>query len=216
MIAVFDVGGPLVAYSVLRSAGLTSVTALVVSGVFPALGVAIRFIQHHRLDVIGILVLAGIVVGAVLGLATRSPKLVLVEGSVPTAMFGLACLGSLRARRPLMLTFALEFTGPETAKGREMAGLWQYAGFRHAFRVITVVWGVGFLVEAAVRVVIVQNTSTGTALASSKAMPFLWAAILATWTAAYGTRQKRKGQPVAPAATTETPAIPPGGQPPTA
>ena len=166
MIVIFDVAAPLAAYSLLRSAGLTAVTALLLSGVFPALGVAIGAVRNRRLDVVGALVLAGIVVGTVLGLVSHSARLLLVEGSVPTAVFGVACLGSLRARRPLMFSLALEFTGPDTAKGQEMTRLWQYEGYRRVFRVITAVWGVGFLLEAALRVVIVYNTSTGTALAS--------------------------------------------------
>jgi hypothetical protein len=151
--------------------------------------------------VVGALVLAGITVGAVLGLLSHSARLLLVEGSVPTAVFGVACLGSLRARRPLMFSFALEFTGPDTANGREMARLWGYEGYRHIFRVITTVWGAGFLLEAALRVVIVYNTPTGTALASSKVMPFLWAAILSAWTVAYGARHKKKGERMAAAAS---------------
>ena len=194
MIVIFDVAGPLAAYSVLRSAGLTAVTALLLSGVFPALGVTIGVIRNHRLDVIGALVLAGIAVGTVLGLVSHSAKLLLVEGSVPTAVFGVACLGSLRARRPLMFSFAREFSGPDTANGREMTRLWQYEGYRRVFRVITAVWGIGFLLEAALRVVIVYNASTGTALTSSKVTPFVWAAILSAWTVAYGTRQKKKGE----------------------
>ncbi len=211
MIAVFDIAGPLVAYSVLRSAGQSAVTALVLSGVFPALGVAIGFLQHRRIDAVGVLVLAGIAVGTVLGLVSHNARLVLLEGSVPTAFFGLVCLGSLRARRPLMLTFALEFTGPDTPKGRELASLWQYPGFRHAFRVITAVWGAGYLAEAAARVVIIENTSTGTALAISKVMPLLCAAVLAAWTAVYGRSQKRKGERLAAAAAAahEAQAAPP-------
>jgi hypothetical protein len=204
MIVIFDVAAPLAAYSLLRSAGLTAVTALLLSGVFPALGVTISAIQNRRLDVVGALVLAGIVVGTVLGLVSHSTRLLLVEGSVPTAVFGVACLGSLRTRRSLMFRFALEFTGPDTAKGREMTRLWQYDGYRRVFRIITAVWGIGFLLEAALRVVIVYNTSTGTALASSKITPFLWAGILSAWTVAYGTHHKKKGERMA-AATSEIP-----------
>ena len=65
-----------------------------------------------------------------------------------------------------------------------MTRLWQYGGYRRVLRIITAVWGVGFLVEAALRVVIVYNTSTGTALASSKVSPFVFAAILSAWTLA--------------------------------
>ena len=203
-IVIFDVAAPLAAYNLLRSAGLTAVTALLLSGVFPALGVTIGVIQNRRLDVVGALVLAGIVMGTVLGLVSHSARPLLVEGSVPTAVFGVACLGSLWTRRPLMFSFALEFNGPDTAQGHEMTRLWQYEGFRRIFRIITAVWGVGFLVEAALRVVIVYNTSTGTALASSKVTPFLWAALLSAWTVAYGARQKKKGERMA-AATSEIP-----------
>ena len=167
---------------------------------FPALGVAIGVIQHRRLDVVGAVVLAGIIVGTVVGLASHNARLVLVEGSVPTAVFGMACLGSLWARRPLMFSLAREFTGPDTTRGQEMTRLWQYEGYRRVFRVITAVWGVAFLIEAALRVVIVYNTSAGTALAISKVTPFVFAAIMCAWTVAYGTRQKRKGERMAAAA----------------
>jgi hypothetical protein len=194
MIAVFDIGGPLAAYALLRSAGLTSVRALVLSGVFPALGVAVTFARARRLDAIGGLVLLGIAVGTILGLVTGSARLVLVEGSVPTAVFGLVCLGSLWSRRPLIFRFALEFMGAETAKGRDFDGRWKYEGFRHAFRVITAVWGVGYLAEAAARIVIAETVSTGGALFISKALPFGVAGVLAAWTWVYGQSARRRGE----------------------
>jgi hypothetical protein len=40
-IAVFDIAGPLVAYSLVRSAGASAVTSLLLSGAFPAFGVAL-------------------------------------------------------------------------------------------------------------------------------------------------------------------------------
>jgi hypothetical protein len=118
---------------------------------------------------------------------------------VPTALFGAACLGSPCAPRPLMFSLALEFIGPDTAKGREMTGLWRYEGYRRVFRTITAVWGAGFLLEAALRVVIVYHTSTGTALAISTITPFLFVAVFSAWTVAYGAHQKRKGERAAAA-----------------
>jgi uncharacterized membrane protein len=194
MIAVFDIGGPLAAYNLLRSAGLSAVTALVLSGVFPAVGLAARAIMNRSVDAVGAVVLAGILVGTLAGLITHNARLVLLEGSVPTAVFGLACLGSLRTRRPLIFSIALEFNGPETAKGREFTSLWRHEEFRRLFRVITAVWGVSFLVEAALRVVIVYSTSTSTALALSKVTPFIWAGVLMAWTFAYGAHHKKKGE----------------------
>jgi len=191
-IAAFDVVGPLIAYALLRKAGLSAVTALILSGALPAIGVTTSAMGRRRLDIIGAVVLAGIVVGAVLGLVSHNARLVLLEGSVPTAVFGLACLGSLRAPKPLLFGFAHEFAGPDSARGREMTRLWQFAGYQRAYRVVTAVWGAGYLVEAGVRVAIVENTSTGTALLASRVLPYVSAAILAGWTAAYARYQWRK------------------------
>ncbi len=197
MIAVFDIAGPLVAYSLLRDAGQSAVSALVLSGAFPALGVAAGVIRHRRVDTIGVVVLAGIAVGTVLGLLSGDPRLVLVEGSVPTAVFGLLCLGSLRARRPLIYRFAIEFIGPETDKGQEFESLWQYEGFRHTFWLYTVVWGIVYLAEAAARVVIVETVSTSTALTISKIMPYAVFGLLMAWMIAYGRRAQREGERLA-------------------
>ena len=73
-------------------------------------------------------------------------------------------------------------------------------GHWHIFRIITAVWGVGFLLEAALRVAIVYNTSTGTALSLSKVMPYIWVGIFMAWTVAYGRYQGNKGQRVMAAA----------------
>jgi hypothetical protein len=199
-IAVFDIAGPLVIFQVLRSHGASEVKALVLSGIFPALGVLITVVRHRRLDAIGALVLIGIAVGTILGLASHNARLVLVEGSVPTGIFGLVCLGSLRTRRPLIYRFALEFMGPDTPKGREFENRWQYAGFRRVFNLMTIVWGVAYLAEAATRVIIVENTSAGTALTISKIMPYAVAGALVAWMMVYGQHAKRKGEAMAAAA----------------
>jgi len=194
MIVIFDIAAPLAAYNLLRSAGVSTVAALLLSGIFPALGVAIGAIRHRRLDVIGALVLTGIAVGSVLGILSHNAKLVLVEGSVPTAVFGMACLGSVWSRRPLMFRLALEFTGPDTVRGREMTRLWQVAGYRHVLRIITAVWGAGFLFEAALKAFIAFNTSAGTALTVTTVMPFVFLAILSVWTVVYGAHHRKKGE----------------------
>ena len=123
MILVFDLGGPLLAYSLLRSAGMSAVAALVISGVLPALGIGISALADRRLDVIGIVVLAGLLVGTLLGLTSHNARLYLLEGSVPSVVFALGCLLSLRLRlrRPLIFRLAMELLGPDTRKGRDVA-----------------------------------------------------------------------------------------------
>jgi hypothetical protein len=196
-IVIFDIAGPLVAYQLLRSEGLSSVLALVLSGVLPGVAVLGGLIRTRRLDAVGALVLAGIAVGTVLGLVSGNARLVLIEGSVPTGVFGVLCLASLRSRRPLIFRFAHEFMGGDTPRGREFDSLWQYPGFRHVFWLFTVVWGVTYLAEAAARVVIVETTSTGTALVISKVMPYAVSGVLVAWMVLYGRRARRRGERMA-------------------
>ncbi|MDQ2894400.1 MAG: DUF2207 domain-containing protein [Actinomycetota bacterium] len=198
--------GPLVVYSLLRSGGSSMVASLVLSGILPAVNVAIGVARRRRLDAIGFLVLLGIAATAALGLITNSPKALLLRASVATALFGLVCVGSLWTRRPLIFRFALEFTGPDTPKGRDFADRWRYSGFRRTFRVITAVWGIAYLAEAAARVIIIESTSTGTAYGISKLLPYAVAGIVVAWMIPYGMRAKRKGERRGAEAQASTPA----------
>jgi len=197
MIIVFDLGGPLLAYALLRSAGVGAVAALVISGVLPALGIAIGALVDRRLDVLGVMVLAGLLVATVLGLTSHDARLYLLEGSVPSLVFALGCLLSLRLRRPLIYRLAVELLGPDTPKGRDVTAAWRYPGFRRAFQVITVAWGIGYLVESAIRVVVVAIVSTGFALVFSKLIPYAFAICLSIWTLLYGEHEKRKAERLA-------------------
>lgn len=191
---VFDIGGPVFVYYWLSANNFASVDALILSGVLPACGIGITVIRHRRLDAIGALVLTGIVVGTVLGLVSGSAHLVLVDGTIPGAVFGALCLGSLWTRRPLMFRFAIEFMGADTPQGRDFADKWRYAEFRHAFRVTTVVWGLSYLVEAAVQLVIVELASTAVAKTTSNILPLIFLGAVIAWNVSYARRGQRRGQ----------------------
>lgn len=205
--AVFDIAGPLALYWLLRAAGTAEVTALIVSGILPAVGVAIGIIRHRRVDAIGSLVLAGIIAGTVAGLLTHSARLVLMEGSLPTAVIALACLGSLLTARPLMYRIALQARGASTADGRDLQARWAQPAAQHAFQTITLVWGVTLLAEAATRVLIVETISAGAALLVIKLMPYIVIAGLFRWMAGYTRRVRAHAehQTVAPEAATADP-----------
>src|SRR5579884_1099742 len=112
-VAVFDIAGPLAAYYLMRSAGLSTVAALIASGVLPAFGIALGFARNRRLDAVGAVVLVGIVVGTVAGAASGSAHLVLLDGVTPTVVFGVMCLASLWSTRPLIFRFALQGIGAD-------------------------------------------------------------------------------------------------------
>lgn len=202
-IAVLDIAGPLIIYSLLRSHGWSQVSALILSGAAPAGSVVVSAIQRRRVDLVGTLVLAGIGLSAIVGWVSGDPRLILAQDSLLTGAFGVVCLASLRSGRPLIFRIALEFMGEDGPRGREFASQWQYLSFRHAFRVITAVWGIAYLAEAAARLLIVETLATGTALAVSKTMPYVVGGAIAAWQISYGLRAKRRGDRPSTAAPSE-------------
>jgi len=98
-----------------------------------------------------------------------SGRLYLLDGAILTGVFGLVCLASLATPRPLMFHFALETNGgAESPRGREFADLWRYAAFRRVFVIMTVVWGLAFVVQAAISATIIEATSTDSAFVINK------------------------------------------------
>jgi hypothetical protein len=195
-IVIFDVVGPLVVYYVARAAGVATVDSLILSGALPAIRVAMTVIRHRRLDAIGAMVLSGIALGTVVGLASGSARLYLLDGIVPTVVLGVAFLLSLSWRRPLMFRVALEMMGEDSPQGLEFAGSWQYPSFRRIFRVITVVWGLVFLAESAVQAIVVETSSISTAKLTSNVLPVAALFLTFGWTRSYGRRaQLRSDRP---------------------
>jgi hypothetical protein len=142
---------------------------------------------------VGAVVLAGIGVSVVLGLLTDDPQVVLLESAILTGLFGLGCLVSLRWRRPLIFSFAQAFYGGRhSADGVEFDEDFEtYADARSYWRIVTIVWGVVYLIEAAVKAVVVTHTSTGRALPLNRTVPWVVYAALMAWTMWWGFRLRR-------------------------
>lgn len=194
-VALFDIAGPIIVQSVARSHGASLTVALALSGIPPAAWIVVSALWRRRLDAVGVFVLTSIILATLIGLATGSGRLYLLDGAILTGVLGLVCLASLATSRPLMFHFALASNGGiESPKGREFAELWQFAGFRRVFVVMTVVWGAAFVLQAAINATIIEATSTDKAFVINKILPYVFLAVLLAWTFAYGLRAKRRGE----------------------
>jgi len=178
-----DIFGPLVVYEACRLAGVPTVWALVVSGCPPAFGVLFDWLRWRTLEVVGAVVLGGIALSIVLAMLSNDPKVVLLEGAAMTGAFGVACLVSLGRRRPLIFYFAQAFFGGRhSAAGAELdADYDAYEKARFYWRVVTLVWAAAYFAEATAKTVVVQSTSTQTALAFNRTTPWVVSGVLLAW-----------------------------------
>jgi len=115
-----------------------------------------------------VIVLLGICAGAIAILAGGSPRLLLMRESFFTALFGLACFGSLLLPRPMMFYFGRYFmAGRDPARRRRYEAGWALPEVRFASRLVTVVWGSVYLGEFATRVTLIFLVPVGWVLVIS-------------------------------------------------
>lgn len=185
-----DIVGPLLVFRLCDVVGMPEVWSLVVSGALPALGVAVDWVRWRALEMVGAVVLGGIALSVVLALISNDTKVVLLEGAATTAAFGVACLVSVRLRRPLIFYFAQAFYGGRhSVDGAELDTDYDESPRARSFwRTVSMVWGLTYLVQAGVAAVVVQTQPTSTALTFNRTVPWLVFGVLFSWAFAWGNR----------------------------
>jgi hypothetical protein len=110
----------------------------------------------------------------------------LIKESFLTASFGMICLLSLLAERPLLFYIMRQFVaGDDPARTAWWNGLWEFPQFRAAQRLVTTVWGVAYLVEALLRVGFALFLSPAEVVSISPVMAFIVLIALIAWTRRY-------------------------------
>ncbi|MDQ2903777.1 MAG: hypothetical protein M3Y81_09515 [Chloroflexota bacterium] len=192
---VINVVLPILIYQALKSYTTASdFLALVLSGVPSMIDSVVGIIRKKRVDLLAGLTLASIVISLILIALGSTPKVYLIRESFFTVAFGLACLVSLLFPRPLMFYFGRHFaTGNQPQNIAWFDSLWQYSTFRTLQRTLTVGWGSGFLLEAAIRIFMVLTLSTAQFLLISPFVIYGIIGILIAWTFLYSQRVRKRG-----------------------
>jgi intracellular septation protein A len=200
---VFDVAMPVVAFKALSSYGVPTLWAVLAGGLFPAINNLRLWARSRRLEPLGIIVMIFLVIGTAASLISGSVFFALIKDSFLTATFGLICLGSLLAQRPLMFYISRQFVaGDDPVRLEWWNSLWQYPHFRAAQRLVTAVWGIAYLVEALLRVGFAEVLPPAQVVTISPIMAFGVMIVLIAWTRRYmlAVRERRlREQQLSPA-----------------
>ncbi|CAG8494701.1 hypothetical protein C2G38_2069892 [Gigaspora rosea] len=205
----FDLGLPLLLYYILEKF-IPTIWALAISGVPPAISVVVNFIFRKQISVLGFLVVLAFIVGIILSVVQGDPRIVLLRESCVTGVFGLLFLftlipikiGSFQMRpilyynsKNLEIGDLKGLTEDEPIPERYERYWRSYSGFRKTFIVLTAVWGVGLLIEVAVRIVIIYYTTTiDQAVYIGSIFLYSWLGCLTLFTFIFSKYMKKKGE----------------------
>jgi hypothetical protein len=190
--AVFDIGLALVAFHLAKQLGAGDQIAYLVAGIGPLTMMLITWMRAKTLSGASMIILLILLLsGAAAFIGGADERLLIVKDSAATGGFGLACLVSLLFPRPLMFYFGAKFATDGTKDGLTYwSGLWRYPEFRRSQYLINNVWGIGFLIEAALTILIAYTTSFQVANTFSTLLPWVFLAGLMTFTIGVGKRAR--------------------------
>jgi len=188
---------PYLIYSALDDR-LGDVYALLASSVPPILWSIVELVRHRRIDALSLLVIAGIVLSIVAAFGTGSARMLQLREKLVTGLIGLIFLGSALIGRPLIYELAaagMRRKGADSAD--ELAhfeSLRENASFRRTMTVMTLVWGIGLIIDVAIGVVLVFALSIKDYLIVGPIFGYAFMGALSLWTFWYAKRAKRRGE----------------------
>ncbi len=190
---IIDGALPFLVYTLLRPY-TTELLALMTSALPPLISNIISILRTRKLDAFGTMILLGIIVSIGAIFLGGDPKILLIRESIFTVALGIACFISLLLPRPLMYYISRHFaTEGSPEKLATFDSLWQYKSFRSTNYLITIVWGIAWISEFILRVILVFTLSIPQFLIVS---PIIFNAITVTlilWTTTYSIRSGRRG-----------------------
>jgi hypothetical protein len=148
---LLDVGGTIaVYYALLAFFSSTSLVPLYGATLVPALSIAFNVWKKRRIDVIGVIVLVGLLLGIAAVFMGGTQRLLLVRESFVSGAMGLALFVSPVFPKPLGYYVMRSFMTQNDVAPFDT--LWENPPFRRTVRSITLFWGCVLLVEFGLRI----------------------------------------------------------------
>lgn len=178
-----DVGLPVVTYYVLHAAGVSNWFALLAATLVAGARIVLVAIRQRVLNALAFVMLVIYGLGLALTFATGDVRFLVLKDSIGTGVLGLLFLCFALAGHPLTLA-ATRTWAPERAAA--MAERYRTEpAVRHGHFVASMVWGVGLLAEALVRVLLVFLLPISVVVGLSTALAVLVIGSLTMWTGWY-------------------------------
>lgn len=184
---------PFVIYNY-AEAPLGEVPALLASSAPPILWSIVEFARHRRLDALSVLVVGGIALSLLAMLGGGGAQFLQLREKLVTGVIGLAFLGSVLIRKPLVYELArASMRRKSEGEAQQFEALRVHAGFRRTMTLMTLVWGLGLFADAAVAAVLVFALSIRVYLIVNPIIGYGTVGALSLWTFLYGQRARRRG-----------------------
>jgi hypothetical protein len=178
------------------------VHALMISSAPPILWSIVEFVRRRRVDALSIIVLLGIALSLAGYFGGGGVKFLQLRERLVTAAIGLVFLGSVLIGRPLIYYLALAGMRRRGShqEADDMASRRELPMFKQTMMIMTLVWGFGLVIEAAIAATLVFFVPIKTFFLINPIIGYSIAGLLTAWTWWFARRRIRAGEAMRAAA----------------
>ncbi|HEY7417620.1 MAG TPA: VC0807 family protein [Ktedonobacteraceae bacterium] len=189
---IYSVVGPLLVYRLL-SPHLPDSYALLLASALPLFRIGSGLLRHRGLNLLSIFSLLTIALKIFIALVFQDSRLILVSDSLITGVIGFLMLISLFSAKPLLLRIIESvLVNAPSAQNQQVMKRLQETSVRSRFTLITVVWGIGLLLECGARLTLALTLSTGQFLMISPIVHYGLLGVLVIWLFLFISLQRRR------------------------
>lgn len=121
---------------------MSTIDALLLASSVPALFTLSGVIWKKHIDAVGVVVVVSLLLTAVFALVFQSPRLLLLQSSAVSGLFGVVMLISLLFPRPVLFYIVRSIlTQNDPQRLASFNADWSFPQFRSFYRLLTTVWG---------------------------------------------------------------------------
>lgn len=175
LVTAVEIGGSIALFHVARRTGANDVVSYLIGSIAPVVGGFMVWAKARKFSGASAAIVAFTALSAVIALiGSASPKVLLYKDCAATALIGLIFLGScVLARKPVVFYMAQRYGTDGTHDGMaNFDTMWEvYRDFRAGMYVISYLWAVLFLVEAAGTALIIRQTRFSIAYNYNQILP---------------------------------------------
>jgi len=180
-VTAVEIGGSIALFHLARHEGASEVASYLVGSIGPVVGGVIIWVRAGKFSGASAAIFAFAAISALIALiGATTPKALLYKDCGVTALIGLIFLASCTvARRPIVFYFAQRFGSDGTHDGMAVFdAMWtEYGEFRRSMYVISYLWAVVFVLQAAGTALIIRRSSYSTGYNFDQILPLVATAV---------------------------------------
>lgn len=171
---------------------MPAVEALLLASSVPALFTVGNLIWKKHIDIVGSLVVVGLLLSAIFALLFQSPQLLLLQSSMVSGLFGIGMLVSLFFSRPALFYIVRSVVAQnDPQRAASFDADWEFPQFRKFYRTLTIVWGCATVAQVLLHTVLVFTLPISLMLMLGPILNFAVIMPIAHWSMHYFRKNKQ-------------------------